>query len=186
MKKALIAIICVVIIIIFGIASLNYHQEQKEIELARQEEIEKEKKLVEQIEKYVSIKVYISNGTPEEIISEIEKELVEIEHVEEVKFHSKEDALEEMRDALDNAAHLLEEYEGENNIFPVSYTIKCKIGSLDNLDYYEDVENDINNIENKKYIDKVSNSYESIKDLYENDIDMLEMVLDKTEELENE
>ena len=186
MKKILIGIVCIVIIIIFVIVGLNYYQEQKEMELVRQAEIEKEKKFVEQIEKYVQIKVYVNNSATEEIINEIGKELEEIEHVKEVKFHSKEDALEEMQEFLDDNAYLLDVYEGENNIFPVSYTIKCEIDSLDNLDYYKDVENDINNIKNSKYIEEILNSYASIKYLYENDMDMLEMILDKTEESKNE
>ena len=115
--------------------------------------------IVKQVSSAQGIQVYIQNVATDEQVEEIEAKIWNIgtDKIATVTYVSKQEALETMKKALGNDADLLDGYEGENNIFPVSYKI-----TLTELEYSEQVENTIKNWE---LIDEVRSSNQTIEAL---------------------
>lgn len=72
------------------------------------------------------MELYLNNDITEENQKEIEKIIKEKDNKAEIIYHSKEEALEQMKEKLKDKSYLLNQYE-ENNIFPASYTIKVNL-----------------------------------------------------------
>lgn len=115
--------------------------------------------IVKQVSSAQGIQVYIQNVATDEQVREIESKIWNIgnDKIATVTFVSKQQALETMKKALGDDADLLDGYEGDKNIFPVSYKI-----TLTDLKYSKDVE-DI--IETWDLIDEVRSSNQTIEAL---------------------
>lgn len=115
--------------------------------------------IVKQVSSAQGIQVYIQNVATDEQVKEIESKIWNIgnDKIATVKFVSKQQALETMKKALGNDADLLDGYEGENNIFPVSYKI-----TLTELEYSKEVEEIIKSWD---LIDEVRSSNQTIEAL---------------------
>ena len=81
--------------------------------------------IMEQVEKQQGMQVYIKEGTTEEDVEKIESEIKKIDGVNETRFVSKEDALNQMKEKLQDKQSLLAGYE-DNNPFPASYIVTLK------------------------------------------------------------
>ena len=115
--------------------------------------------IVKQVSSAQGIQVYIDNEATDEQVKEIESKIWNIgnDKIATVIFVSKQQALETMKKALGNDADLLDGYEGENNIFPVSYKI-----TLTELEFSKDVEEIIKSWD---LIDEVRSSNQTIEAL---------------------
>ena len=115
--------------------------------------------IVKQVSSAQGIQVYIDNEATDEQVKEIESKIWNIgnDKIATVTFVSKQQALETMKKALGNDADLLDGYEGENNIFPVSYKI-----TLTELEFSKDVEEIIKSWD---LIDEVRSSNQTIEAL---------------------
>lgn len=70
------------------------------------------------------IVVYLNDNLDEDEIIDYEDELAGIKNITDIRFVSKEDALEQTKDELGEASELLEGVEGSENPLPNSYVIK--------------------------------------------------------------
>lgn len=134
--------------------------------------------VIEIFQKEAYLQVFIEQENDD--IDNIEKQLRELEHIESVEFHSKEEALQEMKEKFSNN-NLLDCYNNENNIFPNSFIIKIEISSIDDIneDYFNNIKKNISNI---KGIEKISTHFETLIRLYkEEGINGLKECLDMLE-----
>lgn len=115
--------------------------------------------IVKQVSSAQGIQVYIQNAATDEQVREIESKIWNIgnDKIATVTFVSKQQALETMKKALGDDADLLDGYEGDKNIFPVSYKI-----TLTDLKYSKDVEDIIGTWD---LIDEVRSSNQTIEAL---------------------
>ena len=115
--------------------------------------------IVKQVSSAQGIQVYIQNIATDEQVREIESKIWNIgnDKIATVTFVSKQQALETMKKALGDDADLLDGYEGDKNIFPVSYKI-----TLTDLKYSKDVEDIIGTWD---LIDEVRSSNQTIEAL---------------------
>ena len=75
---------------------------------------------------YVSeMTIYLEDSITDEGRQEIENIIKEVDQNAEITYKSKEDSLNEMKKQFADKTELLAGYEGENNIFPASYTVKA-------------------------------------------------------------
>lgn len=152
MKKKWMIVFIVILVISLLIASVVIIRKNRE-----------KSEVVNILQEMGKFQIYINND--ENNLDKIEKELRNIKNVESVEFHSKEEALEDMKEKFSNDSYLLKQYEGESNIFPDSFimTVKVENGKDINKDYFKNVENDINHIEGIK---KITNSYNALTEVY--------------------
>lgn len=112
---------------------------------------------VEGIQQDQGMQVYVTAGTTTDEITEIEKNIRQLEGVNTVELITKEKALNTMKEKFADNQELLATYEGENNIFTESFIIK-----LVDLEANEAVQQSILAMENIK---KITSSDETITTL---------------------
>ena len=103
--------------------------------------------ILEQVQRSQGMQVFILNEATEEQIEELGNKIKALDGVNTVKFKTKEQALESMKESMKEYKDLLEGYEGENNIFPASYVV-----TLTDLTLSEQVEDSIGVMEGVKRI----------------------------------
>ena len=116
--------------------------------------------VVEQVSSSQGIQVYMIPEATDEQINKLESDIWKIgtDKIQKVEFVSKQQALESMKTSFDEDAEwIFAGYEGEDNIFPVSYII-----TLTDLSYTREVEDTISHMEN---IDRIRSSNETIDTL---------------------
>jgi len=115
--------------------------------------------VVEQVSNSQGIQVYMTTEATDEQINKLEADIWKIgtDKIQKVEFVSKQQALESMKTSFEDADWIFETYEGENNIFPVSYII-----TLTDLSYTREVEDQLAQMDN---IDKIRSSNETIDTL---------------------
>ena len=115
--------------------------------------------VVEQVSKQQGIQVFMLNTATDEQIKKLESDIWDIgsDKIAKVEFVSKQQALEQMKTSFEEDEWIFDGYEGENNIFPVSFKIL-----LTDLSYTREVEDKINSMEN---VDKIKSSNETIDTL---------------------
>ena len=114
--------------------------------------------VVEQVERTQGIEVFINPDATEEQIEEIGNKINKLDGINTVKFKNKQQALEQMKEQLnDEDGSLFKAYEGENNIFPTSYII-----TLTDLSLSESIQEEIKKWDN---IDEIASSDKTIDTL---------------------
>lgn len=115
--------------------------------------------VVEQVSKSQGIQVYMTTDATDEQINQLESDISNIgsDKIAKVEFVSKQQALESMKSSFEDADWIFDGYEGENNIFPVSYIV-----TLTDLSFTQEVESKIEEMEN---VDKIRSSNETIDTL---------------------
>jgi len=83
--------------------------------------------LASQIESQVEIRVYLELNTPQEQIAAVQNEIAALPDVSRVRFVSKEEGLNMMREKLgEDGKELLEGFDGDNNPLYDSYTVEVR------------------------------------------------------------
>ena len=82
--------------------------------------------ILEQVQRSQGMEVFILNEATQEQIDELGNKIRALDGINTVKFKTKEQALESMKESMKEYKDLLEGYEGENNIFPASYVVNLK------------------------------------------------------------
>ena len=115
--------------------------------------------VVDQVSSSQGIQVYMTTEATDEQINQLETDIWNIgtDKIQKVEFVSKQQALETMKTSFEDAEWIFDGYEGENNIFPVSYIV-----TLTDLSYTKEVESAIEQMEN---VDKIRSSNETIDTL---------------------
>ena len=103
--------------------------------------------ILEQVQRSQGMEVFILNEATQEQIDELGNKIRALDGVNTVKFKTKEQALETMKQDMKEYKELLAGYEGENNIFPASYVV-----TLTDLTLTEEVEGKIATMEGVKRI----------------------------------
>ena len=103
--------------------------------------------VLEQVQRSQGMEVFILNDATQEQIVELGNKIRALDGVNTVKFKTKEQALETMKQDMKEYKELLAGYEGENNIFPASYVV-----TLTDLTLTEEVEGKIATMEGVKRI----------------------------------
>ena len=103
--------------------------------------------VLEQVQRSQGMEVFILNEVTQEQIDELGNKIRALDGVNTVKFKTKEQALETMKQDMKEYNELLAGYEGENNIFPASYVV-----TLTDLTLTEEVEGKIATMEGVKRI----------------------------------
>ena len=70
------------------------------------------------------LRVYVTDETSNKELKELENKIRMIDGVESVTIYTKEDALEDFRSRLGNSQNILDDYDGDNNIFPDAIVVK--------------------------------------------------------------
>lgn len=113
---------------------------------------------VKEIESKQGIQVFIKGGATQDEIEELENKIRKIDGISTVEFVSKEQALEQVKERLgEGNEDLLEQYEGDDNIFTESYVVK-----LTDLTKSQDVQNQILTFENVKKINSSDKTTEAL------------------------
>lgn len=169
-KRILIISSILLIIVVIIVGAILYNKKEKE----EKEKIEKEK--AELLEKRLSelgfyenastIQVFLETNLSKIEVNEIKDEIVNLENIATVTIVTKEDALKSMREKLKENAEILDEYEGENNIFPDSIIVKVV-----NLDKIEDTIKMIEKIDGVERIQSSNKTLEKIKKEIKEEID---------------
>ena len=115
--------------------------------------------VVTQVSKKMGIQVYMKADATDEQIKDLETKIWDIgtDKIQKVEFVSKQQALEEMKTRVEDNEWILDGFDEENNIFPVSYLIQ-----LTDLSYTKDVENQLSQMEE---VDVIRSSNETIDTL---------------------
>ena len=114
--------------------------------------------VVKQVEKTQGIEVFIKPDATQEEIDEVGRKINELEGINTIKFKNKQQALEQLKEQLnDEDGTLFKAYEGENNIFPTSYII-----TLTDLSLSEPIQEEVRKWDN---IDEVASSDKTIDTL---------------------
>ena len=115
--------------------------------------------VVEQVSKKMGIQVFMTPEATDEQIIDLESEIWNIgtDKIQKVEFVSKQQALEKMKEDFKDNQWIFNGYDGENNIFPVSYIIQ-----LTDLSYTKEVEEKISKMEN---VDEIQSSNKTIDTL---------------------
>lgn len=102
----------------------------------------------------VGMEIFLERDITFEEKEKIIKFIKEFE-IDSYEFNSKEDALNEMKEKMGENSNLLENYTGENNIFPESYIVKGSREVIENiskgLDNYEGIKRIISNTNYNPY-----------------------------------
>ncbi len=116
--------------------------------------------VVEQVSSSQGIQVFMNTEATDEQMEVLESSIWALgtDKISTVSFVSKQEALESMKESFgEDSQWIFEGYEGENNIFPVSYIV-----TLTNLSYTKEVEDAILKMEN---VNKITSSNETIDTL---------------------
>ncbi len=70
------------------------------------------------------LRVYVTDETSDKELKKLENKIQMIDGVESVTIYTKEDALEDFRSRLENSQNILDDYDGDNNIFPDAIVVK--------------------------------------------------------------
>ena len=115
------------------------------------------KHVVNQVEKTQGIEVFIRPDATQEEIDEIGRKINELDGINTIRFKNKQEALEQLKEQLNDESGLLKTYEGENNILPTSYVI-----TLTDLSLSESIQEEIRKFDN---IDEIASSDKTIETL---------------------
>ena len=115
--------------------------------------------VVTQVSKKMGIQVYMKPDATDEQIKNLETEIWDIgtDKIQKVEFISKQQALEDMKTRVEDNEWILDGFDEENNIFPVSYLIQ-----LTDLSHTKEVETKLSNMED---VDVIRSSNETIDTL---------------------
>ena len=80
------------------------------------------------------VEIFLLDDITEEQLDEIEKEIKEICNEAEIKYNSKTEALENLKNSLGENAYLLSGYTEENNDLPASYIVKVKLDKVKEIE----------------------------------------------------
>lgn len=94
--------------------------------------------VLEQVQMKQGMEVFIYDETTDEQREQFETEIKALDGVNTVVYKNKQQALDSMKERMNNKPELLEGYEGENNIFPASFVV-----TLTNLERSKTIEDDI-------------------------------------------
>ena len=149
-KKIFIAflIIFLIVCVLFVVLKIYYMNKEKE-------------EIIRILEDNIAFQVFVDNSYDD--IDKIEKQISDKNGIKSFKLHSKEEALEEMKERLESNSYLLEGYEGENNIFPNSFIIKIEISNLDDIENIDNIEKELLDIEG---IENINSNYDSWVNVY--------------------
>lgn len=79
------------------------------------------------------MEIFLLDDITQEQLSDIEKTIKDIYDKSKITYHSKEEALEDMKKKFGENANLLSGYSNENNIFPASYIVKTKTDKVEEI-----------------------------------------------------
>jgi len=162
MKKKIIVIFILILVVVISIALIIkiYHVKQEKNENDIYEDNEKDTYINERLKELglnpddeKMFQVFLKTHVSENKVREIQKEILKIDNVESTKIITKDEALETMKEKLDNE-ELLKDYEGDNNIFPDSIVVKV-------IDISK-IEETIKLIEKMEDVDKIISSDKTI------------------------
>ncbi|MEG1994138.1 MAG: permease-like cell division protein FtsX [Oscillospiraceae bacterium] len=85
--------------------------------------------------------VFLEDDLSDNAVSKVEKKLSDYDNISDVKFVSRDEALEETKDELGEASELLEGIDGSENPLPDSFVIK-----IDNIDLLNETVSDVENM----------------------------------------
>ena len=186
MKKKIIIILIFIIVIVGSTIGVHKYQDYK---YKKEEQEEKQKENQEIINVFNEIskgQVFLNTNATEEEIKLVQEELENVDYIYDIIYISKEEALEEMKESFKDSSYILDGYEGENNIFPNSYSFKIKIDNVDNIneEFFEKIEDELKKFES---IDTVRIYNKTYLTIYENyGIDYLKAFIDgDTEKIKN-
>lgn len=115
--------------------------------------------VVKQVSKEMGLQVYMKNDATDEQIIKLGDEIRDLgnDKIATVEMVTKQQALEQMKERFEDNDWIFEGYEGEDNIFPVSYVVH-----LTDLSYTKEIENKISKMEN---VDVIRSSDETVDTL---------------------
>lgn len=113
---------------------------------------------VKEVESKQGIQVFIKSGATQDDVEKLEADIRKIDGISTIEFVSKEQALEQVKERFgEENEELLEEYEGDDNIFTESYIV-----NLTDLTKSQDVQNQILTFENVKKINSSDKTTEAL------------------------
>jgi cell division transport system permease protein len=113
--------------------------------------------ILDQVQRNQGIEVFIKNEATDEEVVALGEQIRKLEGVNQAKFKTKEEALDSMKESMQEYKDLLEGYEGQNNIFPASYVV-----TLTDLKLAEQVESQIAEMDNVKKITSSNNTINTL------------------------
>lgn len=118
--------------------------------------------IMKSIEEDQGIQVFIIDDADSKEVQEVRDMISTIDGVASSTIHTKQEALDQMKVKLKDHQDLLEQYEGDDNIFPDSVIVK-----LTNLEKSASVQEQINEIRinGEKYVDSIQSSDKTINAL---------------------
>ncbi len=118
--------------------------------------------IMKSIEEDQGIQVFIIDDADSKEVQEVRDMISTIDGVASATIHTKQEALDQMKVKLKDHQDLLEQYEGDDNIFPDSVIVK-----LTNLEKSASVQEQINEIRinGEKYVDSIQSSDKTINAL---------------------
>jgi len=90
--------------------------------------------LLYQLESMMSIVVFLDNDISAEDLDDLLEQVYEIPHITEISFVSSQQALEQLREGLDESAHMLDGLENDN---PLQASLELDIDNINNWDTVE-------------------------------------------------
>ena len=178
-KRTILTILLLIVLIIILTLSIIFIIKLKEkidIKLKKEKE---EAELVEIFQDATKYSIFLEDDAD---VHKLKDEILNINGVISAEFISKEDALEIMKERFKDNNDLLEGYEGENNVFPNSYIVQIELNSIDDINskYFGKFINEFEKIEG---VQKVTSSYETYINIYENyGIEKFKKFLEEVEE----
>lgn len=159
-KKAIAILVLLIIVIILSTISIIKIKEKRELQLQKAQE---DAEIIEVFENKLGYQIFLKDDAD---IDKVRSEISKIKEIKDINFVSKQDALELMKEKFKDNVHLLDGYEGENNIFPNSFIVKIEVKSLDDInhEYFENIKNKLERIDK---VETVTGSYETYIDIYE-------------------
>lgn len=97
--------------------------------------------ILEQVQMKQGMEVFIWDEVTDEQKEEFESELKALDGVNTVTYKNKQQALDEMKERMQEQQELLAGYEGENNVFPASFVV-----TLTDLEKNKEIEEEIRRI----------------------------------------
>jgi len=97
--------------------------------------------ILEQVQMKQGMEVFIWDEVTDEQKEEFESELKALDGVNTVTYKNKQQALDEMKERIQEQQELLAGYEGENNVFPASFVV-----TLTDLEKNKEIEEEIRRI----------------------------------------
>lgn len=80
------------------------------------------------------LEIFLYDDITQEQLEDIQETIKEICDEAEVEYHSKLDALEDLKERFGDNAYLLSGYTDENNEFPASYIVKVKLNKVKEIE----------------------------------------------------